>query len=79
MPDWNQELRTRLAPLKLHPTREAEIVDELSQHLDLQEEEFRRTGHNEHHARRLALDELLGPEALAAYMRPLRRLNHRRR
>ena len=75
MPDWNHELRTRLAPLKLHPTREAEIVDELSQHLDLQYEELRRSGHSEDQARRLAVDELLGPEALAAYMRPLRRLN----
>ena len=75
MPDWNHELRTRLAPLKLHPTREAEIVDELSQHLELQYQELRRTGHNEDQARRLAVDELLGPEALAAYMRPLRRLN----
>ena len=75
MPDWNHELRTRLAPLKLHPAREAEIVDELSQHLELQYEELRRTGHSEDQARRLAVDELLGPEALAAYMRPLRRLN----
>ena len=34
MPDWSAHLRTRLAPLRLSPAREAEIVDELSQHLD---------------------------------------------
>ncbi|HEV8483083.1 MAG TPA: hypothetical protein VGV87_05970 [Blastocatellia bacterium] len=33
MPDWKQEIRQRLASLKLDPTREAEIVEELNQHL----------------------------------------------
>ena len=32
--DWAREVRTRLSSLRLAPTREAEIVDELSQHLD---------------------------------------------
>jgi len=31
---WAREVRTRLSPLRLSPVREAEIVDELSQHLD---------------------------------------------
>jgi hypothetical protein len=30
MPDWKPEIRRRLAGLKLEPTREAEIVEELS-------------------------------------------------
>ena len=34
MPDWKQEIRQRLANLTLEPTREAEITEELSQHLD---------------------------------------------
>jgi predicted permease len=34
MPDWTPELRRRLASLRLSPTREASIVDELSQHLE---------------------------------------------
>ena len=34
MPDWKAEVHTRLASLHLSPAREAEIVDELSQHLD---------------------------------------------
>jgi putative ABC transport system permease protein len=70
--EWTSHIRARLAPLTLHPTREAEIVDELSQHLELEYEELRRGGATDEDARRLAMDELLGPEALAAYMRPLR-------
>jgi putative ABC transport system permease protein len=34
MPDWKDEIRRRLAGLQLEPTREAEIIEELSQHLD---------------------------------------------
>src|SRR5689334_17207911 len=34
MPDWKKEIRQRLADLKLEPTREAEIVEDLAQHLD---------------------------------------------
>ncbi|HEU0185363.1 MAG TPA: ABC transporter permease, partial [Blastocatellia bacterium] len=34
MTEWKQEIRKRLAPLNLEPAREAEIVEELSQHLD---------------------------------------------
>ena len=33
MPDWKHHLRNRLAGLHLEPCREAEIIDELSQHL----------------------------------------------
>ncbi len=34
MPEWKDEIKKRLANLNLAPTREAEIVEELSQHLD---------------------------------------------
>lgn len=34
MPEWKNEIRTRLAKLRLEPTREAAVVEELSQHLD---------------------------------------------
>jgi hypothetical protein len=34
MPEWRQEIRRRLANLKLEPMREAAIIEELSQHLD---------------------------------------------
>ena len=34
MPEWKKEIRRRLDRLELEPTREAEIVEELAQHLD---------------------------------------------
>ena len=72
---WTEDLRTRLAPLRLAPAREAEIVEELSQHLDQRYEELRRDGAGDAEARRLAIAELREPETLAAYMRPLRQAN----
>jgi hypothetical protein len=35
MPDWEAHLRPRLASLRLSPIRESEIVEELSQHLEI--------------------------------------------
>lgn len=32
MPDWRAEVRCRLEPFALRPTREMEIVEEISQH-----------------------------------------------
>jgi putative ABC transport system permease protein len=74
MPDssWGYAIRAQLSRLTLDAAREAEIVEELSQHLQEQYEELRRGGASDEEARRLAMDELLGPEALAAWMRPLR-------
>lgn len=34
MPDWKKEIRERLTGLRLAPTREAEIVEELAQYLE---------------------------------------------
>jgi len=34
MPEWKEEIGKRLESLKLAPVREAEIVDELAQHLE---------------------------------------------
>ena len=34
MPDWKHEIRQRLAGVKLEPTREAAIIEELAQCLD---------------------------------------------
>ena len=72
MSDWTEHLRPRLAVLRLSPTREAEIIEELSQHLDQRYEELLAEGASESDARRLAIDELLEPEALAEHMRSLR-------
>ncbi len=72
MPDWREQLQTRLAPLRLTPTREAEIVDELSQHLDDRYEQLRAEGRDEADGARLALDELRDHDTLAGEMRALR-------
>ena len=34
MPDWKDAIRQRLGDLRLEPSRESEIVEELAQHLD---------------------------------------------
>ena len=65
-------VRPRLASLRLSPEREREILDELSQHLDERYEELRAGGATDAEARRLAIDELREPDALAAQMRSLR-------
>jgi putative ABC transport system permease protein len=70
--DWTKDLRPHLAGLRLSPGREAEIIEELSQHLDQRYEELRAGGANEGEAYRLALDELCEPDALAQQMRSLR-------
>jgi putative ABC transport system permease protein len=72
MPDWTEHLRPRLARLRLIPAREAEIIEELAQHLDQRYEELRRGDTSDADARRLAIDELLEPDALADHMRSLR-------
>ena len=72
MPDWREHLDPHLAGLRLSPEREAEIIEELSQHLDQRYEELRAAGATEGEARRLALEELREPEALTQQMRSLR-------
>ena len=41
MPSWTPELEARLASLRLQPAREKEIIDELSEHLELRYAELR--------------------------------------
>jgi putative ABC transport system permease protein len=72
MPSWNDHVRPRLARLQLSPAREAEIVEELSQHLDQRFEELLAKGQSVEEASRLAIEELLEPDALANHMRTLR-------
>ena len=73
MPDWKREIRARLAGLKLVPTREAEIVEELAQHLDDRYEELLREGLTEEEARRAALVELTESDVLARELRGVER------
>jgi predicted permease len=72
MPEWTEHLRARLASLSLSPAREAEIIEELSQHLDQRYEDLRAGGTSDADARRLAIEELLDRDALANHMRSLR-------
>ena len=55
MPDWAPHVRARLASLRLSPTRETEIVDELSQHLEDRYRELIAEGTSPDEATRLAL------------------------
>ena len=75
MADWTEHLRLRLAGLRLTPAREVEIIDELSQHLDQRYDELMAAGSSEADARRIALEELAEPEALARSLRTLRQAN----
>ena len=58
MPDWDKEIRPRLARLKLAPARESEIVEELAQHLDDRYHELLSSGVSDIDAERLILAEL---------------------
>ena len=69
--DWTHDLRVHLVGLRLDPAREAEIVEELSQHLDDRYEELRAEGASHDEARRVVLDGLSKPGALT---RPMQRL-----
>ena len=58
MPEFKEEIRKRLEGLGLSPAREAEIVEELSQHLEDQYEQTVSRGAEEAEARRAVLAEL---------------------
>ena len=72
MPEWAAEVRARLASLRLAPTREAEIVEELSQHLDDRYHELIAGGASPDEAQRAALGAFRSSAALAQHLTPLR-------
>ena len=65
-PEWADEVRRRLRAtgVATSPTREAEIIDELAQHLADREVELRKAGLTTAEARRLALDEISDADLL---------------
>jgi putative ABC transport system permease protein len=65
MPDWKEEIARRLARLGLHPVREAEIAEELAQHLDDRYEQSLQGGATTEEAYRAALLELTEGDLLA--------------
>ena len=58
MPDFKAEIRARIAELGLPPVREAEIVEELSQHLTDEYEAAINRGASEEGARHAVFQEL---------------------
>src|SRR5262245_56292980 len=73
MPDWKPEIRERLAGLKLEPAREAEIVEELSQHLQAQYEEYLARGEHPGEDSSAAIAELSDSESLQREVRQVER------
>src|SRR6266498_2170079 len=72
MPDWTQHVRPRLSGLRLSPTREAEIVEELSQHLEDRNRELIASGMSPDEATRVALADFREGNVLAERIAPLR-------
>jgi putative ABC transport system permease protein len=75
MPDFKKEIRSRLAALNLSPSREAEIVEELSQHLEDQYEQALSRGASEEEAYQTALTGLAESD-LGELKRIERRVQH---
>ena len=69
---WTEDVRSRLSSLRLSPTREAEIVDELAQHLEDHYRELIAGGTPADEAERLALAQFREGNILARYLAPLR-------
>lgn len=72
MPDWKPHIRSRLASLRLSPTRENEIIEELSQHLEDRWRELVAGGASEDEATKLALAGFRERDLLARHLAPLR-------
>src|SRR5215813_15233042 len=76
MPEWKQEIRRRLADLKLDPTREAAIVEEVEQHLADYYAEVLAGGATEAEAYRRSLAELQSSEVRWRELRHSERQPH---
>jgi putative ABC transport system permease protein len=73
MPDWKEEIRRRLSELRLAPTREAEIIEELAQHLDDNYEQTLQAGATKEEAYQAVLLELTESDLLAEGLRRVER------
>ena len=72
MPDWKPLIRSRLGSLRLSPSRESEIIEELSQHLEDRWRELVAAGTSEDDATKLALAGFREGNLLARHLAPLR-------
>jgi len=73
MPNWEQEIKERLAGLHLSPAREAEIVEELAQHLDDRVEELRSRCASQQEAHDAVRRELYAGGMLTSELRQIER------
>jgi putative ABC transport system permease protein len=73
MPDFKVEIRARLAELQLSPVREAEIVEELSQHLEQDYERAVSGGASEELARQQVLEQLNASDLLGRELKHVER------
>lgn len=73
MPEWTEQIRQRLAGSDLEAVREAEIVEELAQHLEDRAEELRAQGATVQEARIATLAELGDSELFAPELRRVER------
>jgi len=71
MPEWKSEILRRLASMHLAPGREAEISDELAQHLGDRYQELLPGGETPESAQSAAPEELRSKELLARSLRPV--------
>ena len=72
MPDWTRDIRGRLSMVRLSPAREAEVVDELSAHLEERWRELVAGGASEDEATRNVRTELARSDMLARRISALR-------
>jgi predicted permease len=72
---WREEVRARLAALHLSAAREADIVDELADHLEGHWRDAIAGGASDDEATRLTLAQFRSGNLLGHYMAPLRQAN----
>ncbi len=73
MPEWKEHITGRLASLKLTPPREAEIVEELAQHLEERYQALLAGGATELQARQATLEEIRDRKAFVQELRGVER------
>jgi putative ABC transport system permease protein len=72
VPDWAPEVRKRLSSVRLSPEREAEVLEELSQHLEDRWHDLVSGGAEPEVAAQLTLAEFRDANFLARHLAPLR-------
>lgn len=77
MPDWKPEILHSLAPLNLDPAREAEIAEELAQHLEDRYEELLASGKTDDEAFQATVEELKAENLLARGLKPVEKKKYR--